>query len=100
MQLAVEDLISRLDKNEWSIRREGGGMGGTSILLKALMEFSASQGNARTVEQVKEFLKTKSQAEKLGLRNSAKLKPIVERLEAEKASKGTKVDTDALLGAL
>lgn len=97
MVLAVDELISRLEKGPegWSVKREGGGFGGTSILLRALVEFSG-----RTPEQVKEFLSSKSQAEKMALRTSAKLKPIIERLEAEKASKGAKVDTDALLGSL
>lgn len=95
MILAVDDLMARLSKGEWSVKREGGGFSGTSVLVKALVEFSG-----RTVEQVKEFLAGKSQAEKLALRNSPKLKPIVERLEAEKAAKGAKVDTDQLLAAL
>ena len=95
MVLAVDDLDGRIQKGEWSIKREGGGMAGTSVLLRALMEFSG-----RTAEQVKEFLGSKSQAEKLALRNSPKVKPIVERLESEKAAKGSKVDTEALLGAL
>jgi hypothetical protein len=96
MVLAVDELIGRLTGPEgWSTRREGSGMAGTSVLLRALVEFSG-----KTTEQVKEFLTGKSQAEKLALRNSAKLKPIVDRLEAEKAAKGAKVDTDALLGGL
>ncbi|MGH9438463.1 MAG: hypothetical protein ACRD22_11355, partial [Terriglobia bacterium] len=74
--------------------REAGGMAGTSVLLKAMVEFA--QGR-KTIEQVKEYLSTKTQAEKLALRNSPKLKPIVERLEAEKVAKGAKIDTDALL---
>lgn len=96
MVLAVDGLIDRLNNNEWSIAREAGGMSGTSILLKALVEFSPS----KTLDQLKEFLKGRSQAEKIALRNSAKLKPIVDRLETEKAAKGAKVDTDALLGGL
>lgn len=95
MVLSVDELIERLNKGEWSIKREGGGMAGTSVLIKALVEFSG-----RTVEQVKEFLKNKTQAEKMALRTSEKLKPIVERLEAEKVAKGAKVDVNALLGAL
>jgi len=95
MVLAVDDLDSRIQKCEWSIKREGGGMAGTSVLLRALMEFSG-----RSQEQVKEFLTGKSQAEKLALRNSPKVKPIVERLEAEKAAKGAKIDTDALLATI
>jgi hypothetical protein len=95
MVLAVDDLIGRLEKGEWSVKREGGGFGGTSVLLRALVEFSG-----RTTEKVKAFLAGMSQAEKMALRNSAKLKPIVERLEAEKVAKVSKVDTDALLDKL
>ena len=43
------------------------------------------------------FRYPKTQQEKLALRNSAKLKPIVEKLEAAKLSKTANVDTDALL---
>jgi hypothetical protein len=95
MVLATDDLDGRIQKGEWSIKREGGGMAGTSVLLRALMEFSN-----RTAEQVKEFLTGKTQSEKLALRNSPKIKPIVERLEAEKLSKAAKVDTGALLAEL
>ena len=95
MVLATDALDERIQKGEWTTKREGGGMAGTSVLLKALIEFS---GNS--IEKVKEFLKNKTQAEKMALRNSAKLKPIVERLEQEKLSKAAKVDTDALLGEL
>lgn len=92
MVLAVDELDGRLAKGEWTMKREGGGLGGTSVLLRALVELSG-----KTAEDVKAFLGTKSQQEKLALRNSAKVKPIVDRIEAEKASKAAKVDTDALL---
>lgn len=98
MVLAVEGLADRLTKegpDGWTIKREGGGFSGTSILLRALVEHSG-----RTPEQVKEFLSNKTQAEKMALRSSPRLKPIIDRLEAEKASKGSKVDADALLNAL
>jgi len=95
MVLAVDELHARLEKGEWSTKREGGGFAGTSVLLRALVEFSG-----RSAEQVKEFLSGKSQAEKLALRGSAQLKPIVDRLEAEKLSKGSKVNTDDLLASL
>jgi hypothetical protein len=97
--LAIDALIERLGKGEWSVQREAGGMSGASILLKALVEFSG-----KSVEDIKKFLADKTQADKVALRNSAKVKPIVERLEAEKAakaaSKGGSVDADALLGQL
>lgn len=95
MVIGVDELIDRLNKGEWSTKREGSGAAGTSVLMKALMEYGK-----RTSEQVKAFLTGKTQAEKLALRNSAQLKPIIERLEAEKASKGAKVDTESLLNAL
>ena len=99
MVLAVDELDAHLAKatsvEDWNRRREGSGLGGTSVLLRALVELSG-----KTAEQVKEFLGSKSQQEKLALRNSAKVKPIVDRIEAEKLSKATKVDTDALLGEL
>jgi hypothetical protein len=97
MVLDVEKLVQQLNAGDWSARREAGGMAGTSVLLRALVEFS---NGARSVEQVKAFLAGKSQQEKLALRNSTKLKPIVERIEAEKASKAAHVDTDALLETL
>jgi uncharacterized small protein (DUF1192 family) len=94
--LAVDELTQRLEAGEWGIKREANGMAGTSVLLKALVEVTG-----KDVAAVKTFLATKSQAEKIALRNSAKIKPVVERLEAEKAAKGTsKVDTEALLGEL
>jgi hypothetical protein len=93
--LAVDDLMDRLNKGEWGIRREAGGMSGTSVLMKALCELYS-----KPVEAIKAFLSNKTQAEKLALRNNAKVKLIVDRLEAEKVSKKGAVDTDALLGQL
>lgn len=93
--LAVDELIDRLYGGEWSLKREGSGMAGTSILARALCEQSGKDSAT-----IKAFLSKKTQAEKIALRNSPKIKPIVERLEAEKVSKGAKVDTDALLSEL
>lgn len=98
MVLDVAALIERLGKDpaEWSMRREGGGMAGTSILIKALIELS---GGKRTAESVTAWMKEKNmtQADKMALRQSPQLKPIVERLEQEKAAKGSKIDVGALL---
>lgn len=94
--LAIDDLMDRLNKGEWNQKREGGSMSGTSILARALVE-----STGKSMEEVKTFLGKKSQAEKVALRGNPKIKPIVERLEAEKAAKGTsKIDTDSLLGEL
>ena len=92
MVIAVDELIDRLNKGEWSTRREGSGFAGTSILLQALVEVSG-----KTIEQIRGFLSGKTQADKMALRNSPKIKPVVDKLEAAKA---TKVDTESLLGEL
>ena len=93
--LAVDELIDRLYNGEWSVKREANGMAGTSVLVRALVEHTG-----KSVEAIKQFLAGKSQAEKVALRNNPKIKPIVERIEAEKASKKANVDTDAMLGEL
>ena len=103
MILGIEKLDKRIQAGEWTQKREGGGMSGTSILIKALIEFSG-----KTVEQVKAFLEDKSQTFKIAMRNDDKMKnaagqtvkDIVARLESEKASKAAPVDTGALLGGL
>jgi len=93
--LAVHELRERLERGEWGTQRTSNGLAGTSILVRALMESTGKDATA-----VKAFLSNKTQAEKIALRNNPRLKPIIERLEAEKASKGSKVDTDALLDEL
>lgn len=93
--LAIDDLIERLYDGKWSMTRESSGIAGTSVLLRALVEVTG-----KSVEDVKAFLKTKTTAEKIALRNSSKLQPVVQRLEAEKASGKNAVDTEALLAEL
>lgn len=94
--LAVEQLMARLTGPEgWNVARDSSGLAGTSVLARALVEHTG-----KSMEQIKEFLSTKSQAEKVALRGNPKIKPIIDRIEAEKASKGPKVDTDALLGEI
>jgi hypothetical protein len=103
MVLAIDELDKRIQAGEWTVAREGGGMSGTSVLIKALMEYGS-----RTLEQVKAFLEKKTQPEKIALRNNDKrknaqgftVKDIVQRIESEKAAKLAKVDTDAMLGDL
>src|SRR5208282_600443 len=98
MIIAVDTLIARLENGEWSTKREGGGFAGTSVLLRALVEYrtqvAESKGETADVAtitaKVKEFLSDKKQAEKMALRTSPKLKSIVERLEAEKTARGAK----------
>jgi len=99
MYLAVEKQITALDKGleGWTQRREGGGMSGTSVLLRAMVELSVAEGKPKTVEEVKAWLSDKTPKQKMALRATGKLKPIVDRLEAEKAAKTPGVDVSGLL---
>lgn len=98
MVLEVDEVISRLNNGEWNVRREGSGMAGTSILIKALVEYA---GGRKTVQEIKEFLKDMSQKDKMDLRTQIpEVKAIVERLEAERASTGTGKGVDALRAGL
>jgi hypothetical protein len=93
--MEVDRLHERLAEGKWTVGRTGDSMGGTSVLLKALVEASG-----KPIEELRSWLKTKSQKEKSALRNAPKIKPIVERIEAEKASKSAQIDTDSLLAEL
>jgi len=99
----VEDMIQccdavqeNLNKGDWSARVEGSGIAGSSVLARALAELQPN----KSMEDIKVWLKAKTQADKMALRQSSKLKPIIERLEAEKVAKASKVDTGALLAEL
>ena len=97
--MAIDDLIDRLYNGEWGVARDKSGLAGASILMRALVE-----STGKTAEEIKKFLSDKTAAQKAALRTNPKIKPIVDRLEAEKAAKSAKkadaVDTDALLNEL
>lgn len=101
--LEVEDMILELDglhtqlftDGDWKTARDASGMAGTSILARALAEFKS-----KPIADILASLKDRTHKEKMALRLNPKIKPIVDRLEAEKAAKGAKVDTDAILDAV
>lgn len=94
--ISVDDLLTRLNNGEWNIQRAAGSFSGTSILIQALVEASG-----KTIDEIKSYLSDKTQAQKLALRRSDKLRPIIERLEADKQKNSKNaVDTDALLDDL
>lgn len=102
MVLAVEETIKQLEAGEWNVKREGGGFSGAGVVVRALCE-----STGKTPEQVKAFIDKKiadtgatRQAIYSSLRLSEKLKPIIARLEAESASKESKIDADAALAEL
>jgi hypothetical protein len=96
--LAIDELTERLNNGEWGVvRAAGNSIAGTSVLARALCEHSGKQMDA-----VKNFLKDKTQAQKMALRNNPSISVIVARLEAEKVkkAKGPAIDTEAMLGEL
>lgn len=100
MVIAEEDLIARLEGGEWGAERtrgESNAMAGLSVLAKALVQVSG-----KTAEEVKSYLKTKTNTEKLALRANPTISPIIAELEAKKKQKPKEnvVDTDALLSEL
>lgn len=101
--LEVDALISRLNQGEWNKER-GPGLGGTSILIKALLEFQTAQAAvegkpAATLEEIAKKVKEFTAAQRAALKASPRVKPIIDRLEAEKVAKSANIDTDALLGS-
>lgn len=99
--MAVDELSMRLAAGEWGLaRKSGSGMSGASILARALVEHSG-----KTMAEIKDFLATKTQEQKIALSKNPKVFPICERMRAEKAAKSKKpaapsIDTEALLGEL
>jgi hypothetical protein len=98
--ITLDELHDQLHgKGDWYSERTPG-MAGTSILIKALMEFNEQKKTPKTVDQIKAFLKDKKSAEKEALKHTDRLRPIVQRLEEERRAKAGRVDTDALLSEL
>lgn len=104
MVLEMEKLDKSIQEGKWSTRREGDGMGGTSILIQALVIYGG-----KTADQVKKFLEDKDAKFKAALRLDDKrqskivgktMYQIVKEIEAAKAAKATKVDTSKALDDL
>ena len=91
--IAVRELFDLFAAGKWTAERKAGEGQGTSALQKAIMEVYG-----KTADQAYQFLKDKTHAQKMALRAHEKLAPVIQRLEAAKAS--TKVNVDDLLGEL
>src|SRR6266404_6194155 len=92
---STDRLHERLSAGEWTKARVGGGMAGTSVLIQALMEFTG-----RTSEEVRLHIKDWTPQQKQQLRMDPEIKPIVDKIEKEKAAKATNVDVGALKESL
>ena len=109
MVIAVDTIIERLEKGEWSAERAvGDGFSGASVVVKAIAEVSG-----KSAADVKAFLQKKlddatAKGQKLSradlyasFRNpTTKTGAIIERLEREKKSKASVVNADDLLKEL
>lgn len=95
--MAVDVLADRIGKGQWSVERQYDGMAGASSLARALIEVTG-----KSADEVRQFLAGKTAADKHALRNSSKVRPTIERLEAEKAARSNKmkINGDELLGEL
>lgn len=99
MVLEVDDLIKQLASGKFYAER-GEGFSGVPALARAVHEYQAAQGKDKTLEQVTEFVKSKTAAERAALKLHPQIKAILDRLDAEKAARNNKVDAGALLDAI
>lgn len=93
--MAIDELIDRLYQGEWNASRAASEFAGASVLVRALAELKS-----QPIDKVREFVKTKSQAERTALKNVPAVKAIIERIESEKVAKAGGVNTDELLAGL
>lgn len=97
---ACEAVYLRLREGDWAARRENAGEGVTGgLLAKALAEVTS-----KPVDEVRAFLKPLGKAERDALTRDATVKPIYDRMKAErdaaKAAKAPEVNTGNLLAGL
>jgi len=109
MVVAVDDIITRLNRGEWSAQRAAGdGFSGASIVIKAICEVTG-----KSVDAVKAFLQGKLDAAKeagqkltraelyASFRNpTTKTGVVIERLERDQKSKQSAVNADDLLAEM
>lgn len=99
MVLEVQELAKRLSEGKFNAER-GEGFSGVPALARAVHEYQLAQGKDKTLEQVTEFIKAKTAAERAALKLHPQIKAILDRMEAEKAAKAGNVDAGALLDAI
>lgn len=80
LKAAVGQLIEQWRSGEWRQRAEGGQ--GTSIIMKAIMEFKGVTANT-----ARDFLASKTMQQKIDMKRIKGLDAIVARLEAEEEAK-------------
>lgn len=90
---AVEVMSERIAEGLWNAEKSGETISGQSFLVQALMEL-----RSKSLQEVKDFLKDKTKAEKLALKMNSQILPIIKRLEEERAIKAVgNIDSDSML---
>ena len=107
MAVAIEDMIARLQRGEWTAQRASAGdsFSGASVVIRAICEVTG-----KSVEEVKAYLQRKldeaaASGNKLTRRAlydsfrapGSRTGAVIERLEREKKAKAPAVDADSLL---
>jgi hypothetical protein len=114
MVVAVDTIIDRLLKGEWSATRAAGdSFAGASVVIRAICEVTS-----KTVEEIKAFLQGKLDGSKAAAEASggkaltrkelydsfrkpgSKTAEVIDRLEKEKLSKASTIEADDLLAEL
>ena len=80
--MAFEAMSARLDAGEWSERKAGEGVAGTSMLARALAEFGK-----RDLAEVKELLKKADPKVKAAAAKKPEIAAIINRMKAERDEK-------------
>lgn len=92
----VYDRITDPTNPMWNKIREGGSGAVGGLLLRALVRMYDGR---KTVEQLREYLESKTDAEKSALRKNPKVAEIIAEIKAERATDDG-IDTDELLSEL
>lgn len=94
--VSIDEMIARLYRKEWNVKRASNPAAGASDLVKALAEVLG-----KDVAVIKDFLSRKSNEEKAAFRKSDRVAPVLARIAAEKASKKpTSVDVGSLFSEI
>ena len=109
MVLASEEMIAQLKKGDWGIVREAGdSVAGASVVIRAIAEVTK-----KPIAEVKAFLDKKLDAAKVSGQKlsrqalyasfrapNTKTGVVIKRMEEDKATKSSAVNSDDLLGEL
>lgn len=91
-----EDVAKTIEAGDWTEKRGGEGIAGTSVLAQALMAVTG-----KSKDDIKAFLKPLDAATKMALRSAEPVASKVREIEAAKTKKQTKtVDVSGLLAGL